>query len=308
MSASPKRPRHTWQAGEGASKIFELMFGPDSPPRKVRKVADEAVFNELMAGSPISDNDDAVSSVSATPEQRQFLTNSSDAAASSVPKAPAQSQQNTFIRPCLAACFTEFFDESGKLNIRRVSEDEESKINSALEEALKRTRVKARAPQCHENFLLAFCDHLGSKDTSKLRCVPTDGKITRRLPETFLGDLRVSSVRLPSCREQSGKALTRCIQIVSQLLGEYPNGATPLFKIGITCNPLFRFTHYEQEGYTSMHLLYATESRDAVCMMEAALIKEFKGSRGCKNIAPGGEGASGRAPHFAYCVIAARWE
>ena len=94
-----------------------------------------------------------------------------------------------------------------------------------------------------------------------------------------------------------------------------------VFKIGITCTPLVRWRAYDREGYQQMHLLHVTEEPGLVQMLEAvswtsvwlfkgsikprngnrrglhavmpplkALISEFQGRPGCRNVARGGEG------------------
>ena len=80
------------------------------------------------------------------------------------------------------------------------------------------------------------------------------------------------------------------------------------FKIGITSNPLVRFGAYLDKGYTSMWLINASDSIDAVSMLEAALISEFGKHVGCHNKPnTGGEGSLNKKspappPYYVYIV------
>ena len=287
---SPKRPRlqggsappkWNWQPGQASVKIFNMMF--DATPM----TPDRPVFKELLDESPRSPQCDV------SPPVLKAGCNSDARTAASNASGPE----------CSAAWFTQLYDESGERKFVRASEEEEMKLCSALAEALRRTRVRTNSVQSSEsNMLLAFCDALGSKDIRSLRCVPVDGRVVVRLPEMLRGDWRISASRLPSRRELAGHALQRIVSTVKDILQQFPGRLK--FKIGITSTALSRFMYYAKEGYTSMHLLHAAWTHDAISMVEAALIKEFKTCPGCKNIAPGGEGPRGRAPYFAYCVVA----
>lgn len=80
------------------------------------------------------------------------------------------------------------------------------------------------------------------------------------------------------------------------------------FKMGITSNPLVRFTSYLQKGYTTMWLIGVSNSIDLISMLEAALISEFQKHVGCHNRpGTGGEGSLNKEappppPFFAYIV------
>ena len=291
---SPKRPRleesdhggsaprkWNWQPGQASAKIFDVMF--DATPM----TPDRPVFNELLDESPRSPQCDV-----SPPVLKARCDSDARTAASNAPGPE-----------CSAAWFRQLYDESGERKFVRASEEEEMKLCSALGEALRRTRVRINSVQASEsNMLLAFCDALGTEDIRSLRCVPVDGRTAARLPETLRGDWRISANRLPIRRELAGHALQRIVGAVKDILQQ--SRGRLKFKIGITSSALTRFTHYEEEGYTSMHLLHAAWTHDAISMVEATLIKEFKTCPGCKNIAPGGEGPKGRAPYFAYCVVA----
>ena len=75
------------------------------------------------------------------------------------------------------------------------------------------------------------------------------------------------------------------------------------YKIGITCDPKGRWDRYVREipTWSRMTLLAAFASCLDSAALETQLISEFKGTRGCYNIAPGGEGAHG-SPSFVYTV------
>ena len=78
-----------------------------------------------------------------------------------------------------------------------------------------------------------------------------------------------------------------------------------IFKIGVTTNPLVRFSIYMEKGYASIWVLAVSQSVDQIHMLEAACISEFSKHVGCKNAAnSGGEGALNRKdmepPFFLY--------
>ncbi|CAE8741039.1 unnamed protein product [Polarella glacialis] len=202
----------------------------------------------------------------------------------------------------LAIWFQESFAKPGQeVPIFRVSLQEEEALNCALATALaapaqRRFRGNfgpAAAAQLHADFAAA----LGARaSTSALKCVPLEGQLQHRLPKELLGDPRVSALRLPQRKrsggaELAGSALHRAKTVVEEILG----GCGPVvFKIGITCNPLVRWSAYEREGYQQFHLLHVTDSSEVVQLFEAALIAAFQDRAGCRNIARGGEGPVGR--------------
>ncbi|CAJ1422627.1 unnamed protein product, partial [Effrenium voratum] len=190
--------------------------------------------------------------------------------------------------------------------LSRLANDEEAFLDAALEEALcslRRRGVLGAGPAAAAQLLADFSAALGASLES-LRCVPLDGDLHRMLPPELLGDPRVSAARLPSRNgkggELAGAALCRAKGVVTQILDAM---APVVFKIGITCTPLVRWRAYDREGYQQMHLLHVTEEPGLVQMLEAALISEFQGRSGCRNVAKGGEGPVGRGPYFAYLVV-----
>ena len=57
------------------------------------------------------------------------------------------------------------------------------------------------------------------------------------------------------------------------------------------------------DGFQRMVLLLATDSGAAAAFLEAALISRFQETRGCRNIASGGEGLRpAGGPFFTYVV------
>lgn len=198
-------------------------------------------------------------------------------------------------------------DMGGAMKISRLSMEEETAMNAALETALCALRRKGitRAGPAAAAQLLSEFSHAVGADLTGLCCVPLDGELHSALPAELLGDPAVSAARLPPPPQGksgalAGAALHRAKQVVSQILDSL---APVVFKIGITCTPFLRWRAYEREGYQKMHLLHVTEEPGLVQMMEAALISEFQGRAGCRNVAKGGEGPVGQAPYFAYLVV-----
>ena len=64
------------------------------------------------------------------------------------------------------------------------------------------------------------------------------------------------------------------------------------FKIGVSSNPIVRFVEYQKKGYTAMWVVWMSDSKDLIHMLEAALISEFHQHIGCQNQSgTGGEGS-----------------
>lgn len=199
-------------------------------------------------------------------------------------------------------------DVGAAVKISRLSKEEETAMNAALETALcalRRKGITRAGPAAAAQLLNEFSHAVGANLTG-LCCVPLDGDLHSALPAELLGDPAVSAARLPPPPPKgksgalAGAALHRAKQVVSQILDSL---APVVFKIGITCTPFLRWRAYEREGYQKMHLLHVTEEPGLVQMMEAALISEFQGRAGCRNVAKGGEGPVGQAPYFAYLVV-----
>ena len=125
--------------------------------------------------------------------------------------------------------------------------------------------------------------------TEGLECVPT----TRHLPHEVPRAVRVRNVygiNLPrSGMTRAGSRLHHAQDVVAQAI----RGPT-IFKIGITTNPVWRWSEYEKESiYQSMTLVDFSTLPGWSPMLEAALINTFADNPGMQNKASGGEGPGG---------------
>ena len=83
-----------------------------------------------------------------------------------------------------------------------------------------------------------------------------------------------------------------------------------LHKIGITSNPVRRWEHteygykHDKQRWDKMTIVHIHADAHAICLLEAALIRIFFGTSGCRNIRAGGEGVPSEAtgPFFCYIV------
>lgn len=79
-----------------------------------------------------------------------------------------------------------------------------------------------------------------------------------------------------------------------------------VFKVGVSSNPIIRYTSYLEKGFTDMWILTKSYSVDQIHMLEAACISHFSRHVGCRNQHDsGGEGALNkkdppRPPFFLY--------
>ena len=88
-------------------------------------------------------------------------------------------------------------------------------------------------------------------------------------------------------------------------------GEARTFKIGVTTAPAARFHDpdfgYQRLGYSRFLILYDAPPGQpmAAAFLEAALIKHFRPTEGCRNVAPGGEGidARGQAVYVVYVAL-----
>ena len=103
----------------------------------------------------------------------------------------------------------------------------------------------------------------------------------------------------------AGDVREACAKSVQAILD---SASIPLFKIGITADPVHRMTNdrygYIDECFVMMNLVFVG-AVDAVAKMEKFLINRFKSRPGCKNIALGGESADKlrRQPGPAYTYV-----
>ena len=125
----------------------------------------------------------------------------------------------------------------------------------------------------------------------------------REMLEQIAGD-PVMEWDLPPPKALAGAVLAHASAAIAKRLH------CPAFKIGITTNPVQRWRNdrygyrLSAEGFDRMVLLLATDSGNAAAFLEAALIGRFQKTRGCRNVAPGGEGLKPTAgPFFTYLVI-----
>ena len=216
--------------------------------------------------------------------------------------------------------------------ISRVPEVDEAVMNSALRTAMQSTRqrrtgtkssssssiapmpviaappgapsaVLAAAAAGPDGYWAAFRAAMsGDVLVNGLTCVPCTKTILRFVPAQLL-DPKIVAARLP---ERMNMLSGVCLQLAKASIRDLMDSCSPplVFKIGITCNPVQRWQSYEQEGYTKFHLLYCSDESGSVKMLEAALIDMFQTVPGCRNVAKGGEGPSGRGPHFTYLALA----
>ena len=100
-----------------------------------------------------------------------------------------------------------------------------------------------------------------------------------------------------------GKVLQHCAGVIASKVSDQ----LTVFKVGITVNPVDRWRNagfgYCNEGYTSMQLLHCERNSRACGFLEAALIAQFRGTLGCQNEAPGGEGFSTEGDCESMCYL-----
>ena len=78
-----------------------------------------------------------------------------------------------------------------------------------------------------------------------------------------------------------------------------------IFKIGLSSNPLIRFEDYKERNYSEMSLLHVTQNMGEAQMLEAALIAQNIGEKGCRNEKLGGDGPNHLSPQSFYFVYVA---
>jgi hypothetical protein len=96
----------------------------------------------------------------------------------------------------------------------------------------------------------------------------------------------------------SGKILTHCKRMVCAFR-ESMGVSLCIFKIGVTADPVNRFSDYQTKAFSVMWIIYVSDDLSLTHMLEAALISEFNAASGCRN-APGsgGEGGLMRKKHL----------
>ena len=125
-----------------------------------------------------------------------------------------------------------------------------------------------------------------------------------RIVRRSLSSIRVSFLedRQRNCRN----ILQHCKRVIDSVKIEYGDTVC-IFKIGITSEPVTRFSWYRAENLHTMTLLHISGSIHLTDMLESALIQSYNHVRGCRNIKLGGDGPMHRfdPPYYTY-VVAAR--
>lgn len=123
----------------------------------------------------------------------------------------------------------------------------------------------------------------------------------RTLPSCLL-DVAIDASTLPRPAAREGSLLRAAISKIDRIIERRPT----VFKIGITNNPAKRFYNprygYQLDGFRTMRLLWASDVRAGIAMLEAALILQYEGTPGFRNVATGGEGPPNRTPPF-FCYV-----
>lgn len=104
---------------------------------------------------------------------------------------------------------------------------------------------------------------------------------------------------------QTGPNFDELCQKIGRYVNEQRKTASK-FKIGITTdyNNRANGDDYWSNGYDLMIVLYRTQSKERVRLMEQYLIKRFKKYDECENIMPGGEGKlKWGPPYYAYLAL-----
>ena len=108
---------------------------------------------------------------------------------------------------------------------------------------------------------------------------------------------------LPSSRTAPG-IFDHCIARLKAFIAS-DRGPT-VFKIGATKDPIERWmwpgTGYMYERYELMTVVAELKSLEGCQFLEHYLIRLYKGSMGCQNENPGGEGLFGEPPFYIYIV------
>ena len=107
------------------------------------------------------------------------------------------------------------------------------------------------------------------------------------------------------CCSQLGSAiLDHCELCICSLWNKHP----AVFKIGITRNPVERWSYYSKDKFdrwAGMRVLVVLADAISVGIVEAAMIRRFENAPGCRNVQKGGEGVdfAGAGPYFVYVVF-----
>lgn len=102
----------------------------------------------------------------------------------------------------------------------------------------------------------------------------------------------------------AGTILQRCFCQIDQFRNRMGRSVC-VFKVGLTSNPLVRFSFYKEANYTHMTLLHVSTNLGSIQFLEAALIAANVSELGCRNQKYGGEGppvSEEESFHFVYVV------
>ena len=143
-------------------------------------------------------------------------------------------------------------------------------------------------------------------DNDGLVCIPTNMRGAATIPANITAVDIVNRLP-PDNMHRAGARLYHAHEVI-HLVTCMPT----VYKIGITTNPVWRWSQYKkEETYDKMHLIDFSNLPGWAPMMEAALIRDYIGASGCYNVASGGEGprsgtgvsdAPGAAGGFVYIV------
>ena len=107
--------------------------------------------------------------------------------------------------------------------------------------------------------------------------------------------------------KQAGKVLQDCIAKINGIVDAA--GRLLVYKVGATYDPAVRWQLYlenDPDRYTNMLVIAVLHSSEACAYLEAAVIREFLGQPGCRNIGFGGENVCTTAavpgPYYVYLV------
>ena len=147
-----------------------------------------------------------------------------------------------------------------------------------------------------------------------LQDLPSHVRNMERLQAEVISDLNRTNFAggkvtfdLPSSSALASGVLQHAELAIRSLSSRHP----ALYKVGITRNPVTRWEHTEY-GYKfdkhvcwdGMTVVHIHADSHAIGLLEAALIRIFYETSGCRNVRLGGEGVDARAegPFFCYIV------
>ena len=105
---------------------------------------------------------------------------------------------------------------------------------------------------------------------------------------------------------QAGKVLQDCITAIDGIVDK--SGRLLIYKIGATNDPESRWQVYlnDLDRYENMRIIAQVLSSEACAYLESAVIREYLGRPGCRNVGFGGERISTASPiagrYFVYVV------